>query len=57
MRVHWIGDVDQRQTIVAFDLGVETFSEIPLLDSIQYTGWNVLGVLSQKLCVMSCKDG
>ncbi|GJV02814.1 F-box domain containing protein [Tanacetum coccineum] len=40
-----------RKTIVDFDLGAETFSEISLPDSISY---HVLGVLFQKLCLISC---
>ncbi|XP_071729004.1 F-box protein CPR1-like [Rutidosis leptorrhynchoides] len=45
------------QTIIAFDLGDETFSEISLPDPIQRynnSQTNVLGVLFEKLCVMSC---
>nr|KAJ0204657.1 hypothetical protein LSAT_V11C500278790 [Lactuca sativa] len=44
------------ERIVAFDLCSETFSEIPLPESILHDGHhrgNVLGVLSEKLCVMS----
>ena len=39
-----------KKTIVDFDLGAETFNEISLPATI---GHVVLGVLSQKLCVMS----
>nr|XP_043611931.1 F-box protein At4g22390-like [Erigeron canadensis] len=43
------------ETIVAFDLGDETFSEMSLPDwGHDYRRENELGFLSQKLCVMSC---
>ncbi|XP_071699459.1 F-box/kelch-repeat protein At3g23880-like [Rutidosis leptorrhynchoides] len=65
-RVHWLCDVDDpndkniKETIVAFDLSLETFSEISLPpDFVKCTckRTNVLGVLFEKLCVMSCIDG
>nr|XP_043618950.1 F-box/kelch-repeat protein At3g06240-like [Erigeron canadensis] len=60
--LHWFGyvvvDHDQgprRQAIVAFDLCLETFSEISLPDSIDNSSYyNAIGVLDGKLCVMSC---
>ncbi|CAI9296253.1 unnamed protein product [Lactuca saligna] len=58
--VHWLGytDMEQKlQTILAFDLGAETFREIPLPDSILHLHeecLNAMGVLGGKLCVMSC---
>lgn len=54
--VHWIcytGVERDRQTLVAFDLGVTTFNEMSLLDFIQECQ-NVLGLLAGKLCAMSC---
>ncbi|XP_023730685.1 F-box/kelch-repeat protein At3g06240 [Lactuca sativa] len=52
----------KEQTIVAFDLGLETFCEIPVPDFVRdfslYKRFNALGVLGGKLCVMSCvEDG
>ncbi|CAH1423963.1 unnamed protein product [Lactuca virosa] len=60
--LHWLFYIDKEmkaRTIVAFDLGAETFCEIPLPDSIlDYTHWyNVVGVLSGKLCVISRGKG
>ncbi|KAL4589344.1 hypothetical protein LXL04_002250 [Taraxacum kok-saghyz] len=57
--MHWIGSTDQEletKTIVAFDLGSETFREIPLPDSTTFYEHCLsvsLGVLAGKLCVMS----
>ncbi|XP_071698849.1 F-box/kelch-repeat protein At3g06240-like [Rutidosis leptorrhynchoides] len=66
-RVHWLCDVDhpnikniKKETIVAFDLSAETFSEISLPpDFVKCTRQrtNVLGVLFEKLCVISCIHG
>ncbi|XP_071698685.1 F-box/kelch-repeat protein At3g06240-like [Rutidosis leptorrhynchoides] len=64
--VHWLCNVNDpnnkniKETIVAFDLSLETFTEILLPpDFVKCTRQrtNVLGVLFQKLCVMSCIDG
>ncbi|KAJ9553809.1 hypothetical protein OSB04_017854 [Centaurea solstitialis] len=57
--LHWIGSVNgNKQTIVTFDLGVETFGEICLSNSvILERDWNGLGFYSGRLCVMSCKKG
>ncbi|KAL7601314.1 hypothetical protein Lser_V15G25422 [Lactuca serriola] len=58
-RLHWLGyDYISENTdlkmIVAFDLGSETFCEIPLPDSILNDDRDiVLGVLAKKLCVMT----
>ncbi|KAL4574009.1 hypothetical protein LXL04_020831 [Taraxacum kok-saghyz] len=60
--LHWLGYIDEErnaQRILAFDLGAETFSEIPLPSSlVDYnmhpSYLNVLGVLSKKLCLMRC---
>ncbi|GKB40132.1 F-box domain containing protein [Tanacetum coccineum] len=54
--VYWLCNIDNsRETIVSFNLGLETFHEISLPQSIQVcNAQNVLGVLSKKLCVMSC---
>ncbi|CAH1430865.1 unnamed protein product [Lactuca virosa] len=63
--LHWLcycDDLEQKQeTIVAFDLGVDTFNEI--LFQVLYfitnhhgSRFNYLGVLAGKLCVMSCVD-
>uniref|UniRef100_UPI001CB9796A uncharacterized protein LOC122601893 n=1 Tax=Erigeron canadensis TaxID=72917 RepID=UPI001CB9796A len=43
-------------TILAFDLNLETFSEILLPDCVQKSNNRdiALGVLSRKLCVISC---
>ncbi|XP_023761699.1 F-box/kelch-repeat protein At3g06240 [Lactuca sativa] len=47
-------DTDTPATIVAFDMGSETFHEMPLPDSIlEYKSCYVLGVLATKLCVMT----
>ncbi|KAL4575328.1 hypothetical protein LXL04_022170 [Taraxacum kok-saghyz] len=57
--IHWLCYTNlkgKRQVIVAFDVGHETFSEIPLPDSIldyNMNRLNVLGHLGGKLCVMS----
>ncbi|XP_071698459.1 F-box/kelch-repeat protein At3g06240-like [Rutidosis leptorrhynchoides] len=65
-RVHWLCNVDDpnnnniKETILAFDLNLETFSEISLPpDFVKCTRQrtNVLGVLFEKLCVMSCISG
>ncbi|XP_071699440.1 F-box/kelch-repeat protein At3g06240-like [Rutidosis leptorrhynchoides] len=66
-RVHWLCDVNDpnnkniKQTIVAFDLSLETFTEISLppefVKSNNRQRTNVLGVLFEKLCVISCVDG
>ncbi|XP_071698570.1 F-box/kelch-repeat protein At3g06240-like [Rutidosis leptorrhynchoides] len=65
-RVHWLCDVDDpnnnniKETIVAFDLNLEIFTEISLPpDIVKCTRkrTNVLGVLFQKICVMSCING
>nr|XP_043608490.1 F-box protein CPR1-like [Erigeron canadensis] len=59
-RLHWLGYLDEEhklQTIVAFNLGVKTFVEISVPDSLQefhVNEPNVLGVLDGKLCLMSC---
>ncbi|CAI9290271.1 unnamed protein product [Lactuca saligna] len=51
----------KKKTILVYDLGAETFREIPLPDSL--TGgnakdvWIKLGVLAGKLCVMSTVPG
>nr|XP_043617038.1 F-box protein CPR1-like [Erigeron canadensis] len=61
--VHWHCYVDTNymlETIIAFDLNLETFSEILLPDAIQSNRGrsNALGVWSRKLCVISCiEDG
>ncbi|CAI9273893.1 unnamed protein product [Lactuca saligna] len=57
--LHWLGYTDEIiESIVAFDLGAETFRVIPLPDSIQdgHSGHisNTLGILGGKVCVMSC---
>lgn len=59
--LHWLGYIGEdkrQQRIVTFDLGAEKFSEMLLTSVIQnfnvYRGWNKLGVLAGKLCVMSC---
>ncbi|KAL4575334.1 hypothetical protein LXL04_022176 [Taraxacum kok-saghyz] len=56
----WIGSVNANRklgTIVSFDVGEETFTEIPLMDNsmLQYHVYrdNGLGVLAGKLCVIS----
>ncbi|CAH1430859.1 unnamed protein product [Lactuca virosa] len=57
--LHWLCYSDlkgKRQVIVAFDLGDESFSEIPLPDSLldyNMNRLNVLGRLGEKLCMMS----
>ncbi|KAL7588220.1 hypothetical protein Lser_V15G36526 [Lactuca serriola] len=62
---HWLGYTDvgwKKETIVAFDLNLETFRMIPLPDSVvDYYSFcmnvmNAVGVLSGKLCVMSKAD-
>ncbi|CAH1428984.1 unnamed protein product [Lactuca virosa] len=62
--LHWLANIQEnvmKQTIVAFDLGVETFCEILLPNSMHDYNVhhrNVLGVLGGKLCVMSgVRDG
>nr|GEX84567.1 hypothetical protein [Tanacetum cinerariifolium] len=56
--IHWLYYYDHMsfEMIVEFDLGLQTFREISLPDSIMDINnylWNVLGVLAGKLCVMS----
>lgn len=57
--VHWFGYADEemnRQTIIAFDLNIETFSEIQFLDPIgDYNAFrvNVFGFLARNICVIS----
>ncbi|CAH1425359.1 unnamed protein product [Lactuca virosa] len=55
--LHWLGYIGKTydsERIVAFDLGSETFREIPLPDStVDDYRSNDLGVLSRKLCVTS----
>ncbi|KAJ9553925.1 hypothetical protein OSB04_017970 [Centaurea solstitialis] len=57
-RLHWlffVGDDQDLERIVAFDLGAETFSQIRLpvvVNNMDHN--NVLGVLGGKLCLMSC---
>ncbi|KAL7588223.1 hypothetical protein Lser_V15G36525 [Lactuca serriola] len=57
--LHWLCYSDlkgKRQVIVAFDLGDESFSEIPLPESLldyNMNRLNVLGRLGEKLCMMS----
>ncbi|XP_042752602.1 F-box/kelch-repeat protein At3g06240 isoform X1 [Lactuca sativa] len=55
--LHWLGNFaegEKRKVIVAFDLGSETFTQIPLPDSIPSNKHpNALGVLDGKICVMS----
>ncbi|GJR31107.1 F-box/kelch-repeat protein-like protein [Tanacetum coccineum] len=61
--IHWLGAINEKnlQTIVAFDLSGETFSEISLPDSIKHFDKKlscVLGIKGGKLCVMpSVKEG
>ncbi|KAJ9553269.1 hypothetical protein OSB04_017314 [Centaurea solstitialis] len=63
-RLHWIGSSvnENEQTIVTFDLGMETFGEIPLplpisvIDDSQLRH-DGLGFNSGKLCFMSFKKG
>ncbi|CAI9286198.1 unnamed protein product [Lactuca saligna] len=57
--LHWLGCTNEEEdikTIVAFDLGSETFREIPFPDSTLYHDriMVLLGALGGKLCVMSC---
>nr|XP_043631613.1 F-box/kelch-repeat protein At3g06240-like [Erigeron canadensis] len=53
-RLHYLcTTANDLPTVVAFDLGDETFSEIALPDDCFYRV-NELAILSQKLCVMSC---
>ncbi|KAJ9553268.1 hypothetical protein OSB04_017313 [Centaurea solstitialis] len=59
-RLHWIGSSvnGSKQTIVTFDLGVESFGEICLPNSVILRDWrNSLGFYSGKLCVMSFGKG
>ncbi|XP_071699445.1 F-box/kelch-repeat protein At3g23880-like [Rutidosis leptorrhynchoides] len=65
-RVHWLCNVDDsnnkniKETIVAFDMSDETLSEISLpSDFVKCTRQrtNVLGVLFEKVCVISCVPG
>ncbi|PWA64121.1 F-box domain-containing protein [Artemisia annua] len=53
-----VEDMFMPETIVAFDLAHETFREISFPNSMkdykESNRLNVLGVLSQKLCVISC---
>ncbi|KAL4564429.1 hypothetical protein LXL04_028493 [Taraxacum kok-saghyz] len=54
--LHWIGYTkkDDSESIVAFDLGSATFSEIPLPDStLDSDRFNEVGVLADKLYVLS----
>nr|XP_043606884.1 F-box protein CPR1-like [Erigeron canadensis] len=52
-RLHYLCRINSAQwTIVAFDLGDETFREIALPDSLP-AGVKKVGVLSQKLCLLS----
>ncbi|KAL4589342.1 hypothetical protein LXL04_002248 [Taraxacum kok-saghyz] len=57
--IHWIGSTNQEldsKTIVAFNLGSDTFGEIPLPHSTEAYNHCLsasLGVLAGKLCVMS----
>ncbi|KAL7601832.1 hypothetical protein Lser_V15G25417 [Lactuca serriola] len=57
--LHWLGYINRKmgpKTIVAFDLGSETFREIPPPDSILDEDDNrqdILGVLAEKLCVIT----
>ncbi|KAJ9553926.1 hypothetical protein OSB04_017971 [Centaurea solstitialis] len=58
--LHWLCYADKEmklQTIVAFDLGVESFSEmrlpLPVLRNMDCRK-NVLGILAGKVCLMSC---
>ncbi|XP_023762016.2 F-box/kelch-repeat protein At3g06240 isoform X1 [Lactuca sativa] len=57
--LHWLGYITEEmnlKTILSFDLGSETFREIPLPDSTvatEYGRSTALGVLGGKLCVMS----
>ncbi|KAJ9553774.1 hypothetical protein OSB04_017819 [Centaurea solstitialis] len=61
-RLHWLGSVGEGrklQTIVAFDLGMESFSEISLPKSVKdhkESCWHSLGVLAGKLCVRSSSN-
>ncbi|KAJ9554354.1 hypothetical protein OSB04_018399 [Centaurea solstitialis] len=50
--LHWLGYVEGRQMIVSFDLGLESFGEISLPDSVNVY-WNGLGIYGGKLCVTS----
>lgn len=61
-RVHWLGYSDEKekslQTKVVFDLGLRTFSEICLPDSIQEYNEDesiILSFIAGKLCLMSLK--
>lgn len=57
--VHWLGYIDEeqnQQTIIAFDLNMETFTEILFPDPTGESNIfrvNVLGVLAGKICVIS----
>ncbi|PWA71272.1 F-box domain-containing protein [Artemisia annua] len=55
--VYWRCEIDPnslRETIVSFDLGLETFYEIPLPENTQGPDVeNLLGVTSNKLCLIS----
>ncbi|XP_052627735.1 F-box/kelch-repeat protein At3g06240-like [Lactuca sativa] len=55
--IHWLGCTNGKEdtkTIVGFDLGSETFREIPLPDFIlDDNRQNSLGVLAEKLCVIT----
>ncbi|KAJ9554009.1 hypothetical protein OSB04_018054 [Centaurea solstitialis] len=49
--LHWLGQLGKQQTIVAFDLGDQAFSETCLpVNNVKRR--NTLGILSGKLCVM-----
>ncbi|KAL7604499.1 hypothetical protein Lser_V15G18778 [Lactuca serriola] len=55
--LHWLGCIGEdgdRQTMVAFDLGLETFIEMSLPDAIlEYRGPDSLGVLGGNLCFVT----
>nr|XP_043607532.1 F-box protein CPR1-like [Erigeron canadensis] len=61
-KVHWLGYVppSRLNMILAFDLGVQTFSEISLPDSVCYFDENrnlALAFIDGKLCVMTSVRG
>ncbi|KAJ9553815.1 hypothetical protein OSB04_017860 [Centaurea solstitialis] len=56
-RLHWLchdGNEPKLETVVAFDLGAETISEMCLSVVNSMNRRNVIGVLGGKLCLMSC---
>ncbi|KAJ9553813.1 hypothetical protein OSB04_017858 [Centaurea solstitialis] len=61
-RLHWLGSIGKEKklrTIVAFDLGMETFSETSLPHSLidHNVSWlDTLGVIAGKLCLLSCTE-